>query len=324
MRDIFSEGLLYLDLLELYGSSYAVAELCGVAQSNVFRGASACSKLLNLGLTKDRSKGEYRVERNHDVQRDLRRLNQRLRARENGNLRVLGPDFAFPDAPSRTEAALFRRLPCRWDDSLRSLDFLEQGLLDLVLMGSSAAAPRVSWPAGVRRRDLYVPVSPFLVSELCELPLVLLAVPGHPVFEPPLADLSVLLPHPCLCSEFFAPEPEATRLAPLCPPLLSSKLEPQGSAEAFLLSNPECVVVLTHQELLSWRDALHSSALCAAPLAGVAPQQLLMITQPALVKEPLHQELSAFLHRISHDRTHAAETSLGLDRLHSPSPGPAA
>ena len=92
MRDIFSEGLLYLDLLEIYGSTYAVAEVCGIAQSNVFRGANACAKLLNLGLAKDKQRGAYKVGRNLDVQRDLRRLNQKMRAREHGLLRLVGAE----------------------------------------------------------------------------------------------------------------------------------------------------------------------------------------------------------------------------------------
>ena len=320
MRDIFSEGLLYLDLLELYGSSYAVADLCGVAQSNVFRGASACSKLLNLGLSKDRSKGTYHVERNHDVQRDLRRLNQRLRARENGNLRVLGPEFAFPANPSRSEAALFRHLPCRWEDPLQGLDFLEQGLLDFVLLGSSSVASRISWPAGVRRRDLYVPVQPFLVSELCELPVWFLAVSGHAIFNIQTADLRALDSYPCFCSDFFGFEPETARFAPFCPPLISSKIEPDSSHQVFLAENPDSVLLLTHQELLNWREHLDAGAVRASLLPAVVPQQLLMITQPSLVKEPLHQELSALLHRTCHDRTHAAQTSLGLESPFSASP----
>ena len=64
MRDIFSEGLLYLDLLEIYGSTYTVAEICGISQSNVFRGPNARANLLTLVLIKDKQNGFYCLQPN--------------------------------------------------------------------------------------------------------------------------------------------------------------------------------------------------------------------------------------------------------------------
>ena len=45
MRDIFSEDSTYLDLLELYGSTYTVADICGVSQSNVLEEPNACAEV---------------------------------------------------------------------------------------------------------------------------------------------------------------------------------------------------------------------------------------------------------------------------------------
>ena len=130
MRDIFSEGLLYLDLLEIYGSSHVVGEVCGIAQSNVYRGAQSCAKLLNLGLHKDG--GSYRIDRNHDVQHDLRQVSQRLRAREGGLLRLVGEPW-IPWESVGSERGLLQLLPKRWLSLQRSLDFLASGALDLLI-----------------------------------------------------------------------------------------------------------------------------------------------------------------------------------------------
>ena len=130
MRDIFSEGLLYLDLLEVYGSSHVVGEICGISQSNVYRGAQSCAKILNLGLQKEG--GTYRVERNLDVQLDLRRVAQRMRAREAGSLRFVG-DSWLPRVQLEADRSLFHILPKRWLSLQRSIDFLANGVLDLVI-----------------------------------------------------------------------------------------------------------------------------------------------------------------------------------------------
>ena len=130
MRDIFSEGLLYLDLLEVYGSSHVVGEICGISQSNVYRGAQSCAKILNLGLQKEG--GSYRIERNLDVQMDLRRVAQRMRAREGGSLRLVGESL-LPRAELAADRGLFQILPKRWLSLQRSIDFLLNGVLDLTI-----------------------------------------------------------------------------------------------------------------------------------------------------------------------------------------------
>ena len=128
VRDIFSEGLLYLDLLELYGSTYTVADICGISQSNVFRGANACAKLLRLDLTKDKQAGTYTVHRNQDVQRDLRKVNQRLRGRENGQLRLL-TSTVLPTSLSRETRNLILSLPALSITSRTNWNYWVQELL---------------------------------------------------------------------------------------------------------------------------------------------------------------------------------------------------
>jgi DNA-binding transcriptional LysR family regulator len=131
MRDIFSEGLLYLDLLEVYGSSHLVAELCGVAQSNAYRGAISCAKLLALDLQKH--DGRYVASQNQDVLADLRRVNQRLRVRQAGRLRVMvDPLFAAAGLPGASSD--LQVLPKAWLDLSTTMQYLEQSILDLVVV----------------------------------------------------------------------------------------------------------------------------------------------------------------------------------------------
>lgn len=293
MRDIFSEGLLYLDLLEIYGSSYSVAELCGVAQSNVFRGANACSKLLNLGLKKDRSAGRYEVVRNQDVQRDLRRLNQRLRARENGQLRVVAPPHAIPSPLPLKQASLLRALPDRWDDQQRSLSYLERGLLDLVLMPSWSLPTGIPWPQRARRSDLFLPAQPFVLTELAPWPLVLLA--------PPSCESSAQAPVSLLRTQ---PLPLDLRKQL---PVAVDHDEVVGGADELLeavLNDPSAWVLGAPpdlQPLLTRADAPPLELV--AWESGPRDPALLLFSLPNLVVEPLHQELTAML------RQHAIDTS---------------
>ena len=312
MRDIFSEGLLYLDLLELYGSSYAVAEICGVAQSNVFRGANACSKLLNLGLRKDRSAGTYQIERNQDVQRDLRRLNQRLRARENGQLRLLSTTTLLPSSLPLKQASLLRELPCSWDDRSLSLDYLEQGLIDLLILPAAAVRERLPWPAQVRRADLYVPVAPFVASALCPWPRQLFTRADHPLQQLPVEQWD----HHCplLSTEIL---PELPRLPPGLR-LVPSQAESSPTTEVLqevLNQQPEVVVCGSPQQIHALSAGDESQTL--QPLSSVSPlmDPLLMVSLPHLVREPLHQELSALLRRCAREQWQTSCNGLWLNSL---------
>lgn len=307
MRDIFSEGLLYLDLLEIYGSSYAVAELCGVAQSNVFRGASACSKLLNLGLSKDRSAGVYRLERNQDVQRDLRRLNQRLRAREKGQLRCVAPGFALPNPLPREQASLVRTLPCTWAEPLQSLDMLERGLLDLVVVPSQAISSRLDWNQPLRRRDLFVPLEGFMVTRLSDLPLVLLGQAEQPGWPPASAETLDLQAVPLALTPALAGE-DCTKQLQLQEPELVPSADHWFAA---LAEQPQQLLLSTLQECvhLAAEPAVRVLSLRSEP-----EMELLLLTAPSLVQEPLHQQLMKLLRTHCGDVLHYAQGALALKR----------
>lgn len=209
MRDIFSEGLLYLDLLEVYGSSHAVGEICGIAQSNVYRGAQSCAKLLNLGLVKEG--GSYRIERNHDVQNDLRMVAQRLRCREGGSLRLVGEPW-IPERAMAVEKGLLQVLPKRWISLQRSLDFMASGVLDLLIarfQDLRGVLPLSEEPLPLRR--------PLSSGELG-----LFALSLEPI------RLYVRESHPLL----LLPRVTAADLHPYPSPALSSRLSP-GLARCF-------------------------------------------------------------------------------------------
>jgi len=180
MRDIFSEGLLYLDLLELYGSTYAVADICEISQSNVFRGANACAKLLRLDLTKDKKAGTYSIQRNHDVQRDLRKVNQRLRARENGQVRLL-TSTALPSSFSREALPLVMSLPALSIDISEQLELLRAGIVDLLICGRHELPADASWEPSPARPDLFTPCDGLVASLIGGEPYALLASEDHPL-----------------------------------------------------------------------------------------------------------------------------------------------
>ena len=180
MRDIFSEGLLYLDLLELYGSTYAVADICGISQSNVFRGANACAKLLRLDLSKDKQAGRYTIHRNHDVQRDLRKVNQRLRARENGQIRLL-TSTALPSSFSKKALPLVMSLPALSLDIAEQLELLRDGVVDLLICGRHELPENVNWEPSLARPDLFTPCSGLVASLIGMEPYAVLASANHPL-----------------------------------------------------------------------------------------------------------------------------------------------
>lgn len=310
MRDIFSEGLLYLDLLEIYGSTYAVAEVCGIAQSNVFRGANACAKLLNLSLAKDKHSGTYKVGRNLDVQRDLRRLNQKMRAREHGLLRLVGAEpLLTGEAPSLEQAKIYQMLPDRWRSNELSLQWLEQSLLDVVVTRASQVRSRLPWPPPVRRRDLFVPIAPFAATELCELRILLIAKSNHPLIHsrssfdssnfPWLVDSNLPVD---LIQEFY---PSAC---------LRSSQDPDLTSEAGLAQlqiDPELLWMTDSVNFASLKLADPSLDLQAIPLEFEVKDYLLAISLPALIVEPMHQSLIRNLRELAGRRTVAMASPQG-------------
>jgi len=310
MRDIFSEGLLYLDLLEIYGSTYAVAEVCGIAQSNVFRGANACAKLLNLGLAKDKQRGAYKVGRNLDVQRDLRRLNQKMRAREHGLLRLVGAEPLLAGEALPTEQArIYQLLPDRWHRRDLSLQWLEQSLLDVVVTRASQVRSRLPWPPQVRRRDLFVPLAPFAVTELCELHLLLVAKPNHPLIKSKsLADIS--------CLPWFVDSNLPIDLIQEAHPSVSLR----QSQDPGLISEASLEQFQIDPGFLWLTDSLHfpslkleypSLDLQAIQLELEVKDYLLAVTMPALIMEPMHQSLIRNLRELAGRRALAIGSPQG-------------
>jgi hypothetical protein len=177
MRDLFSEGLLYLDLLEVYGSTHMVGELCGIAQSNAYRGAQACAKVLNLDLVK--RDGLYQVGRNQDVQLELRRVAQRLRAREGGRLRCVADPWWLADS-LQAPRDLLQHLPKRWLSGRRSLDLLNQGIVDLLVTRRLDVAKPIhaEAPLPIARPQAR---EPYGLLALSDDPVKLYTVPNHPL-----------------------------------------------------------------------------------------------------------------------------------------------
>lgn len=298
MRDIFSEGLLYLDLLEIYGSTYAVAEICGIAQSNVFRGANACAKLLNLGLSKDKQNGCYRVERNLDVQRDLRKLNQRMRAREHGFLRVVGAEELLSGEQLSLEQAKYHRpLPVRWPDADLSLDYLERSLLDIIVVRSLQVQKRIHWPPAVRRRDLFVPVDPFAATELSAWPLVLVSSGNNPSHrELSITDSCELewLVDPCIPLE-------PVRAA--YPTVSLHAIQDQAwTAEmiwAQMQANPRLLWLTDLNHFKTLNQQSDTGDWLALNLDLGLTDHLLAITLLPLIREPMHQSLIQLLRQLA-------------------------
>jgi len=295
MRDIFSEGLLYLDLLEIYGSTYAVAEICGIAQSNVFRGANSCAKLLNLGLTKDKKNGAYRVERNQDVQRDLRRLNQKMRAREHGQLRLVGADNLIADrSAALNHSRTFQLLPERWTEKDLSLNYLQRSLLDVVVTRASQVRPRISWPPPVRRKDLFVPVGAFVATELCQLPLSLFASPQHPLVRSgssaeELCGSEWLVDHKISIDVVRAAFPSVS----LRPMAMGPFAE--DSVVEMIKGNPSQLRLADHHSFAALKNLDETFDYLPLSFDLGLKDSLLAVSLPVLVPEPMHQSLIRYL-----------------------------
>lgn len=133
MRSSFFEGLLYLDLLEIYGSSRLAGELCFLSQSNVYRAAMSFSAGLELDFGKHL--GCYAARRNCDVLSRLRAAARLLRARGAQPLRFLGDYRSMVLREPRLEGLWL--LPQTWLGPRQSLQALDAGVLDLLVLRSS-------------------------------------------------------------------------------------------------------------------------------------------------------------------------------------------
>lgn len=303
MRDIFSEGLLYLDLLEIYGSSHAVGEICGIAQSNVYRGAQSCAKVLSLELRKEG--GSYKVERNQDVQNDLRRVAQRMRAREGGLLRLVAESWV-PVEQISAERGMFQLLPKRWFSLRRSLDFLNAGALDLLicrfqdLRGWLPLAPE---PLPIRRPLSSQELGLFALNHE---PIRLYVRDGHPLLARPVlvADDLAAFASPALSSKV------APGLAACFKPLglWSQRLNLRAPSDGFweLQALEQDQIIPSTPRAVAQAMAGHPdlSLRALAYDTGLVDQDVLVVPM-TLVKEPLFQKavrhiLEAYSSRSAH------------------------
>ena len=140
MRSLFFEGLACLDLLEVYGNSKFAGGLLHLSQSNVYRGAMSLSDALGLGLMK--RSGAYQCHRNGDVVDRLREASRLLRSRGGPPLRLLA-DYRSPTRLDALPNDVWL-LPQTWLGSRHSLQALDKGLLDLLILRSSELLPILS------------------------------------------------------------------------------------------------------------------------------------------------------------------------------------
>ena len=134
MRDILIDGVPVLDLLEITGSTSAVASLSRCDQSSVSRLYRHTSDQLGLDFRK--SKGQYRAHANQAVLRALRHTAQLLRfAQGCQRLQWLGcpatPHLGWSPGP----------LPRRWRGEGRTLDLLRERVVDLAVIDGHQGFP---------------------------------------------------------------------------------------------------------------------------------------------------------------------------------------
>lgn len=304
MRDIFSEGLLYLDLLEVYGSTYAVADICGISQSNVFRGANACAKLLRLDLAKNKQTGTYSVHKNHDVQRDLRRVNQRLRGRENGQMRLLASS-ALPSTVSPTAMPLLMSLPALSIDIADQIEFLRNGIIDLLIIGRHELPLDADWQPSPARSDLFSPACGGLVASLIgREPYSVLASANHPfrsldrvISTSDFDSLEIsLVEEPSLLAW-------QTRFSHACLPSTCSHVHYQASAEPTaenqqpwwqsLIDDSGSTLLVVPDFYLQRACGPDPSVLSMRMAAKIDPPliDVVAVSVPHLVREPLFRDL---------------------------------
>ena len=133
--DLLLDALPVIDLLEITGSTSAVAEMTQRDQSTVSRIYRRASDRLGIAFAKT-EEGLYQAHANQDLLQDLRRSSQRLRLQDPAALRWVGSPRApavvlLPGGePSARAPTLIRR----WDDDQRTCSLLRQHMLDLAVV----------------------------------------------------------------------------------------------------------------------------------------------------------------------------------------------
>jgi hypothetical protein len=140
--DLLLDSLPVIDLLEITGSTSAVAQITERDQSSVSRIYRRASDQLGLAFSKTQE-GDYRAHANQELLQDLRRSSQRLRLQQPSSLRWVGSSRApsvvlLPGGePNARAPALIRR----WDDEQRTCMLLRQHVLDLAVVAGLKLLP---------------------------------------------------------------------------------------------------------------------------------------------------------------------------------------
>ena len=293
MRDFFAEGLLYLDLMEVYGSSRLVGEICGIAQSNAYRGAQACAKLLKLELVK--RGGSYVAEKNLDVQRDLRIVAQRLRARETGLLRLITDPVVPMDQRPKELEGLTYPLPKHWLSANKTLHLINSGLIDIVIgrwLDLSAALKldsfiQASQPIGSNQYGL-LGFRPFSIE--------LYTAPEHPLRKQGAPNHALQgFPSPALHVDTDSRLKETYQGAGLWSRMLSDRWLEPGAWES--LAADGTMVIPSSRFGVAYAQRLNPS-LSIAPLAvnTSIEDQLLIVFPISLSREPCMKQAVRHLH----------------------------
>jgi hypothetical protein len=135
MRDIFPDGLMALDGLEITGNTAATARWLNCDQSSVSRVYRRVSSQLNLGFCKD-TQG-YGPTNNRELLGCLRQAAQLHRLQQQPpRLQWLNHAGASLDAALPSHCL---PVPCRSCQPKRMLELLQQRVIDLLLLSTSTA-----------------------------------------------------------------------------------------------------------------------------------------------------------------------------------------
>ena len=141
MRDILTDGLPILDLLEITPSTRSVAALTNCDQSSVSRIYRHVSESLQLGFRK--CNGTYRAHSNRELLASLRQATQLLRSQRGPeHLQWVAAPWNGPAVAQMHEA---NPLPRRWEGEQRTLELLESRVLDLAVVEVQTVPVAETW-----------------------------------------------------------------------------------------------------------------------------------------------------------------------------------
>lgn len=137
VRDILVDGLPVLDLLEVTASTGSVAALTRCDQSSISRLYRHASHQLGLDFRK--TNGHYRAHANLPILRPLRQASQLLRLTQGSTqLRWLGNPW---NSATLQSVGGMGPLPRPWRGEQRTLELLQERVLDLAVINGLDALP---------------------------------------------------------------------------------------------------------------------------------------------------------------------------------------